>query len=103
LTIGSIGRCAAISPSLFISLQIESCTKLCRLADDRNAQLEEIVSNCKITNKQIFSVAGRIFKPDRCLSPDKRFETLVFINRNKDFKNVLFLFNQYFKVFVAME
>jgi len=32
------------------------------LADDRNPQLEEIVSNFEITNKRIFSVAGRMFK-----------------------------------------
>jgi len=34
---------------------------LCWLADNRNMQLEEIVSNFKITNKRIFRVAGRMF------------------------------------------
>jgi len=34
---------------------------LCRLGDDRNYLLEEIVSNFEIINKQIFSVAGRMF------------------------------------------
>jgi len=52
--------------SLFISFQIKSCTLLCWLAGDRNPQLEEIVSNFEIINKRIFSVAGRMFKPDRC-------------------------------------
>jgi len=74
----------------------------CCLADDLNSQLEEIVSDIEITNKRIFSAAGRIFNPDRYL-PDKRFEALIFINCNKDFKDLLFLFNQYFKVFVAVE
>ena len=36
----------------------------CWLADDRNPQLEERVSNFEITNKGIFSVAGRISIPD---------------------------------------
>jgi len=34
---------------------------LCWLGDDRNPLLEEIVSNFEIINKQIFSVAGRMF------------------------------------------
>jgi len=34
---------------------------LCWLGDDRNYLLEEIVSNFEIINKQIFSVAGRMF------------------------------------------
>ena len=68
LTFGPIDRCAAILASLLISFQIESCTMLCWLADDRNLHLEEIVSNIEIINKRIFSVAGRIFKPDRCRS-----------------------------------
>jgi len=49
LTIGPIDRCAAILAPLFISFQIKSCTMLCWLADDRNLQLEEIVSNFEIT------------------------------------------------------
>jgi len=69
---------------------------LCWLANDHNPQLEEIVSNFEIINKRIFSVAGRMFKPDRPRLPDKRFEALMFINCNKDFKHRLFLFNQYF-------
>jgi len=47
--------------------------------------LYEIVSNYEITNKRIFSVAGRIFKPDRCRFTDKRFEALMFTNCKKDF------------------
>jgi len=39
---------------------------LCWLANDRNPHLEEIVSNFEIINKRILSVAGRMFKPDRC-------------------------------------
>jgi len=40
---------------------------LCWLADDRNnPHLDEIVSNIEIINKRIFSVAGRMFNPDRC-------------------------------------
>jgi len=97
MTIGSIDRCPAILASLFISFQIKSCTLLCWLADDRNPQLQEIVSNFEITNKRIFSVAGRMLKPDRCRLPDKRFEVLMLINCDKDFKHLLlFLFNQYF-------
>jgi len=49
---------------------------LCWLADDRNPQLEEKVRNFEITNKWIFSVYGRMFKPDRYHLPDKRFEVL---------------------------
>jgi len=58
------------------------------LADDRNPQLE-IVSNFKITDKRIFSVAGQMLKTDnsRCRLPDERFETLMFIDSNKDFKH----------------
>jgi len=70
---------------------------LCWLADYRNPQLEEIVSHFEITKERIFSVAGRKFKPDRCRLPYKRFEALMFINCNKDFKHCLFLFNQYLK------
>jgi len=55
------------------------------LADDRNPQLKEMVKNFEITNKRIFSVAGRIFKPDSLL--EKRFEALTFINCGKDFKH----------------
>jgi len=79
-------RCPAILALLFILFQNESCTTLCWLVDDRNPQLEETVSIFEITNKRIFSVAELVFKPDRCRLPDKRFETLIFINRNKDFK-----------------
>jgi len=50
------------------------------LADNRNPQLQEIVSNFVITNKRIFSVTGRMFKPDGCRLTDKRFEGLMFIN-----------------------
>jgi len=57
------------------------------LPDNRNPQLEEIVSNFQITNKRIFSVAGRLFKPDRCCLPDKRFERLMFVNCNKNFNH----------------
>jgi len=39
-------------------------------------QLEEIVSTFEITNKQIFSVAGRMLKPERCRLTDKRFEAV---------------------------
>jgi len=62
---------------------------LCWLADDRNQQLEEmrVVSNFEIINKRIFSVAGRMFKPDGCRLNDKKFEPLRFIDCNKDFKH----------------
>jgi len=73
--------------SLFINFKLKSWRMLCWLADDRNPQLEEIVSNFEITNTQIFSVVGQIFKLDRCRFTDKRFETLMFINCNKDFKH----------------
>jgi len=53
---------------------------LCWLADERNAQLEEIASNFEIINKRIFSVVRRMFKPDRCRLTD------MFVNCNKDFK-----------------
>jgi len=60
---------------------------LCWLADDRNQQLQEIVSNFEITNNLIFSVAGRMFKPDRCRLSNKIFEALMFISCNEDFKH----------------
>jgi len=72
---------------IFISFQIKSCTMLCWLADDRNQQLQEIVSNFEITNNLIFSVAGRMFKPDRCRLSNKIFEALMFISCNEDFKH----------------
>jgi len=56
------------------------------LADDRNPQLEEIVSNFEITNKRIFSVAGRMFKRGWCRLIDKIFEALMFNSCKKDFK-----------------
>ena len=56
---------------------------LCWLANDRNPQLEEIVNYFEITTKRIFSVAGRMFKPDRARLPDKRFEALMFIYCNQ--------------------
>jgi len=59
---------------------------LCWLADDRNPQLEEIVTNFEMTNKRYFSVAGRKLKPDTRRLTDKSFEALMFINCNKDFK-----------------
>jgi len=60
---------------------------VCWLVDDRHPQLEEIVSNFEITNKRIFSAAGRMFNPDICHLPDKIFEALMFISCNKDFKH----------------
>jgi len=51
LVIRPIDRYAAIVVSLFISFQIKSYTMLCWLADNRNPQLEEIVSNFEITKK----------------------------------------------------
>jgi len=62
---------------------------LCMLADNRNPHSEKIVSNFEITNKRIFSIAGRMFKPDRCRLPDKRFEALKFVNCNEDFKHTV--------------
>jgi len=38
---------------------------LCWLVEDRNPQLEEMVTNFEVTDKRIFSVAGRMFKPDK--------------------------------------
>jgi len=49
-------------------------------------QFEEIANKFEITNKQLFSVAGRMFPPDRCRLTDKRFETLMYIDSNKDFE-----------------
>jgi len=60
---------------------------LCWLADHRNLRLEEIVSNFEITNRRIFSVAGRMLKPDKFRLTDERFEALMFINCNKDPKH----------------
>jgi len=59
----------------------------CWFADDRSLELEELVSNFEINNKRVFSVAGRMFIPDRCRLTDKRFEALMFINCNIDFKH----------------
>ena len=33
--------------------------------------------------EQLFSVAGKVFRPDRCRLTDKSFETLMFIRCNK--------------------
>jgi len=60
---------------------------LCCFADDLNPQLEEIVSNFEITNKRNFSVAGRMFKPDKYCLPHETFETLIFDNCYKYFKH----------------
>jgi len=76
------------------------------LADDRNRQpqFEEIVSNFEIANNRIYSVAGRMFKPDWCCLTDKVFEALMFINCNEDFKHWSSdHFCLKFKVFVAVE
>jgi len=35
-----------------------------------------------------------MFKPDRCRWTDKRFEALMRINCNKDFKHSIFFFNK---------
>jgi len=43
-----------------------------------------------------------MFKPYRSHLPDKRYEAVMFINFNKDFQLLLFLFNQHFKVFVGV-
>jgi len=51
LTFSPLDSCAGIVASLFISFQIKNCTLLCWLADDRNPQLEETVSNFQIINK----------------------------------------------------
>jgi len=58
---------------------------LCWLSNDRNPQLEEIVSNFEITNKRIFSVAGQMFQPYRPRLSYKRFEVLMFTDCNKYF------------------
>jgi len=50
-------------------------------------KFEEIVINFEIINKQLFSVVGLVFKPDRYCFIDKRFEMLMFINCNKHFKH----------------
>jgi len=47
--------------------------------------LKKIVSSFEITNKRLYSVAGRMFKSGRCRLTDKRFEALMFINCNKDY------------------
>jgi len=60
---------------------------LCWVADDRKSQLEEIVSNFEITNKRIFSAAGRMFQPKTRRLTNNRFEALMFINCDKDFKH----------------
>jgi len=62
-----------------------------------NLQFEEIISNFELADKQLFSFAGWMFKPDRCRLTDKRFEALMFVDYSKDFKHWLFLFNQYLK------
>jgi len=50
---------------------------LCWLANDRNPQLEEIVSNFEITNKRIFSVAGQMFKHYLSRLPVQILEVLI--------------------------
>ena len=56
------------------------------LAVYRKPQLREIVSNLKIINKRIFSVAGRMSKHNWCRLIDKIFEALMFVNCKKDSK-----------------
>ena len=72
-------------------------------AENIVTQFEEIVNSFEITSKRLFSVAGWVFKSDRCCLTDKRFETLMFINCNKHFKHWLFLFNQYLKCLVILD
>ena len=36
--------------------------------------------------ERLFSVAGRVYRPDRCRLSDKRFEYLLFIKTNMHFK-----------------
>jgi len=78
---------------LIISFQIKSCTKLCWLGDDRNGQLEEIASSFEITDKRTFSVAERMFISSLVDVIWLIFDALIFINCNKDFKHLSFLFN----------
>ena len=34
--------------------------------------------------ERLFSIAGKVFRPDRCNLSDKTFETLMFLRANKD-------------------
>jgi len=85
----------SVLTSLFISFQIGSYILVCWLGYDSKAitlaenivtQFGEKVSNFESANKQLFSVAGRVFKPDRCRLTNKRFETLMSVNCNEHFQ-----------------
>jgi len=69
-TFGPIDRCAAILASLshfpfHFKLKAAQCYAAC-LADDLNPQPQfaEIASSFEIINNRIYTVAGRMFKPD---------------------------------------
>jgi len=55
-------------------------------AENIITHFEQTVINFEFTNKRLSSTAGRVFMPDRYCLTDKRFELLMLINCNKDFK-----------------
>ena len=84
------------------SFQIKNCTMLCWLGDDRNPQLQDRASNFEIINKQIFSVAERMFKPDRCHLTVKDLKPWCLSTVTK-ILNIDHFCLIIFKVFVAVE
>ena len=100
-TFGPINRCTAIWASLYISFQIKSCTMLRWLLGGRNLQLEEILTN------EFSALLGEWSRliDIACLIKDLKCWCFsgAWSNCNKDFKHWLFLFNQYFEGFVAVE
>jgi len=73
------------------------------IADDRNPQLEETVNNFEIINKRILSVAGRMFKPDRCFRQLSRKIWSLDVDPLYRFEILIIFVYLIFKVFVAVE
>jgi len=80
-------RSYCILVSLFISFQMKSCKMLCSACRRSKGHhttenivtrsLKKIVNNFEITNKRVFNIAGRMFKPDKRRLTDRRLATLL--------------------------
>jgi len=57
------------------------------LPENITTRFDEVVINFEFINKRLFSAAGRVLKPDSRRFTRERFELLMFINCNKDFKH----------------
>jgi len=75
---------------------------LCWLADDRKPQLEELVSILKLPSNEFSALLDECSSliDVVCLIKDLKHRCLSTVT---NILNILFLFNQYFEVFVAVE